>query len=132
MSMSDTLADMLTRIRNGQRAGLSFVVSPSSKLRKSVLDVLVSNGYLLGYKEVEVRKGINELNIELKYYDELAVIKELKKVSKPGKRVYSGISKLPRVYNGLGIWILSTPKGVMCDKVARQSNVGGEVIAKVF
>lgn len=132
MSMSDTLADMLTRIRNGQRAGLSFVVSPSSKLRKSVLDVLVSNGYLLGYKEVEVRKGINELNIELKYYDELAVIKELKKVSKPGKRVYSGISKLPRVYNGLGIWILSTPKGVMCDKVARQNNVGGEVIAKVF
>lgn len=132
MSMSDTLADMLTRIRNGQRAGLESVVSPSSKLRKSVLDVLVNNGYLLGYKEVELRKGINELKIELKYHEDLAVIKELKKVSKPGKRVYSGISKLPRVYNGLGIWILSTPKGVMCDKDARQNNVGGEIIAKVF
>ncbi|GAB3117829.1 30S ribosomal protein S8 [Novispirillum itersonii] len=132
MSMTDPLGDMLTRIRNGQRAGKSSVVSPASKLRSTVLDVLVREGYIRGYERYNVRTGIDELRIELKYHEGQPVIKEITRVSKPGRRTYSKIKDLPKVYNGLGISILSTPRGVMSDHEARQANVGGEVIARVF
>jgi len=132
MSMSDPLGDMLTRIRNGQRAHKNTVGAPASRFRKSVLDVLVREGYIRGYNESEVRKGIQELNIELKYHEGEPVITQIARVSTPGRRVYSGAKGLPRVYNGLGISILSTPSGVMSDHEARQANVGGEVLCKVF
>ncbi len=132
MSMTDPLADMLTRIRNGQRARKTSVAAPASRFRKSVLDVLVREGYIRGYEEVEVRKGVSELKIELKYHEGAPVISQIARVSTPGRRVYSGAKDLPRVYNGLGISILSTPRGVMSDFEARQANVGGEVLCKVF
>lgn len=132
MSMTDPLGDMLTRIRNGQRARKSNVAAPASRFRKSVLDVLVREGYIRGYDEHEVRKGIQELSIELKYHEGEPVISQIARVSTPGRRVYSGAKELPRVYNGLGISILSTPSGVMSDHEARQANVGGEVLCKVF
>ena len=130
--MSDPLGDMLTRIRNGQMARKATVPVPSSKLRARVLDVLEREGYIRGYSAAEIRKGINELNVELKYFDGEPVIKEIARVSKPGRRVYSGIKDLGRVYNGLGISILSTPKGVMSDAEARDNNVGGEVLCRVY
>ncbi len=132
MSMSDPLGDMLTRIRNGQRAGMSSIISPASKLRANVLDVLQSEGYIRGYSQAELRDGISELTIELKYYEGEPVIREIQRVSRPGQRVYSRINDLGKVYDGLGIAILSTPKGVLSDHDARTQNVGGEVLCRVF
>ena len=132
MSMSDPLGDMLTRIRNGQRAQKSSILSPASRLRANVLDVLKREGYIRGYSQAELQPGISELTIELKYHDGGPVIREIHRVSKPGRRVYSKIKDLPRVYNGLGISILSTPQGVMSDTEARAANVGGEVLCMVF
>lgn len=132
MTMSDPLGDMLTRIRNGQSARKDVVNSPASKFRSNVLDVLMREGYIRNYSSVEVRPGINELKIELKYHDGLPVISEIHRVSRPGRRVYSKIKDLTRVYNGLGIAILSTPRGVMSDLEAREAKVGGEILCHVF
>ena len=132
MSMSDPVADLLTRIRNGQRAKKSSVNTPSSKLRANVLDVLKREGYIRNFSKFERRPGIHEFKIELKYYEGKPVISEIKRVSTPGRRVYSSISDLPRTYNGLGISILSTPRGVMSDNEARAAHVGGEVLCQVF
>ena len=132
MTMSDPLGDMLTRIRNGQRAMKSSVVSPASRLRANVLEVLQREGYIRGFSMAEMDPGIRELTIELKYYEGVPVINEIRRVSKPGCRVYSGIKDLSPVYNGLGISILSTPQGVMSDGEARAANVGGEVLCRIF
>ena len=132
MSMSDPLGDMITRIRNGQSARKSIVSAPSSRLRANVLEVLKREGYIRDYSAVEVRTGISELKIELKYHEGSPVISEIKRVSTPVRRVYSGINDLKRVYNGLGIAILSTPRGVLSDNEARVANVGGEVLCQVF
>jgi small subunit ribosomal protein S8 len=132
MSMSDPLGDMLTRIRNGQRASKSDVLSPASRLRGNVLEVLKREGYIRGFKQSEKLPGISEIKIELKYHEGAPVIREIRRVSKPGRRVYSKIKDLPRVYNGLGISILSTPQGVLSDSEARAANVGGEVLCMVF
>jgi small subunit ribosomal protein S8 len=131
MNLSDPLGDMLTRIRNAQLRRASVVSTPASKLRESVLDVLISEGYIRGYSEVE-KNGKRELDVELKYYDGAPVITEIKRISKPGRRVYSAVNDLPQVRNGLGISILSTSKGVMSDSVAREHNVGGEILCRVF
>jgi len=130
MSLSDPLGDMLTRIRNGQSAQKNAVKSPASKLRRNVLEVLKREGYIRGFQQQE--EGHKELSIELKYHNGEPVIKELRRVSKPGRRVYSGVKDLPRIYNGLGIAILSTPRGVMSDAEAREAHVGGEVLCTVF
>lgn len=132
MSLSDPVGDMLTRIRNGQAARLDSVTMPASRLRANVLDVLQREGYIRGYLEEEVRGGIREIRVELKYDNGKPVIREVHRVSTPGRRIYSKISDLPKVYNGLGISILSTPRGVMSDSEARTANVGGEVLCKVF
>jgi small subunit ribosomal protein S8 len=132
MTMSDPLGDMITRIRNGQRTQKSVVMAPASQLRMNVLDVLKREGYIRDFSRAEVSPGIAEIRIELKYAEGEPVIKELRRVSKPGRRVYSKIKDLPRVYNGLGISILSTPRGVMSDNEARAANVGGEVLCTVF
>ena len=132
MSLSGPLGDMLTRIRNGQRARQSRIVSPASRLRADVLDVLKREGYIRGYSSEDVRPGVKILNIELKYSEGEPVIKEINRVSKPGRRVYAKIKELPKVYNGFGVSILSTPRGVMSDNEARAANVGGEVLCRVF
>jgi small subunit ribosomal protein S8 len=132
MSMSDPMGDMLTRIRNGQQARKSTVVAPASRFRSSVLDVLKREGYIRGFSKLESRPGISEIKIELKYHEGDPVIREIKRVSTPGCRVYSKIKDLPRIYNGLGISIISTPRGVMSDAEARAANVGGEVLCRVF
>lgn len=132
MSLSDPLGDLLTRIRNGQRAGKQLVESPSSRLRVNVLDVLKREGYIRDYSTEEVRTGIGRVRVELKYAEGRPVIRKIDRVSKPGRRVYSKVSDLPRVYNGLGISILSTPRGVMSDSEARAANVGGEILCQVF
>ncbi|MGQ9369693.1 30S ribosomal protein S8 [Azospirillum sp. ST 5-10] len=132
MALSDPLGDMLTRIRNGQRARMSSVESPASKLRSNVLEVLKREGYIRGYSQEQVRPGVANLKIELKYHEGEPVIKQIARVSKPGRRVYSKIADLPKVYSGLGISILSTPRGVMSDNEARAANVGGEVLCRVF
>lgn len=132
MSMSDPLGDMLTRIRNAQRARLSVCTAPASNLRANVLDVLKREGYIRGFAAEQVRPGVSNLRIELKYNEGEPVIKEITRVSRPGRRVYSKIKELPRVYAGLGISILSTPRGVMSDVEARAANVGGEVLCRVF
>ncbi|MEK9708306.1 MAG: 30S ribosomal protein S8 [Alphaproteobacteria bacterium] len=132
MSMTDPLGDMLTRIRNGQQAGLTTVTSPASKLRERVLDVLQQEGFIRGYSVTELRSGISEITIELKYQEGTPVIREIQRVSRPGRRVYSKIRDLRQVYGGLGIAILSTPKGVLSDNSARAENVGGEVLCHVF
>ncbi len=132
MSMTDPLGDMLTRIRNGQRARKTVVDSPASKIRANVLEVLQREGYIRSFSREEIRPGVAELKIELKYVDGEPVIREITRVSKPGRRIYSKIADLPRVYNGLGIAILSTPRGVMSDNEARAANVGGEVLCRVF
>jgi small subunit ribosomal protein S8 len=132
MSLSDPVGDMLTRIRNAQRARHSVCVAPSSKLRENVLAVLKREGFIRGFEAQELRPGISQLRIELKYNEGEPVIKEIHRVSKPGRRVYSKIKELPRVYAGLGISILSTPRGVMSDSEARAANVGGEVLCRVF
>lgn len=132
MSMTDPLGDLLTRIRNGQRANKATVVSPASSLRANVLEVLKREGYIRGYSRAELRPGVAQLSIELKYHEGQPVIKEIARVSTPGRRVYSKIADLRRVANGLGITILSTPRGVMSDTEARAQNVGGEVLCEVF
>ena len=132
MSMSDPLGDMLTRIRNGQRANKAVITVPASKLRSNVLDVLQREGFIRGYSWAEIRSGIAELTVELKYSEGQPVIREINRVSKPGRRVYAGIKKLQPIYNGLGVAILSTPRGVMSDSEARAANVGGEVLCQVF
>lgn len=133
MALSDPLGDMLTRIRNGQKARLDSVQSPASKLRASVLDVLKREGYIRGFSEQQSEVGpFQEFRIELKYHEGEPVIREISRVSKPGRRVYSKVADLPRVYNGLGISILSTPRGVMSDGEARAAKVGGEVLCRVF
>ena len=132
MSMSDPLGDMLTRIRNAQRARQSRCVAPASKLRENVLDVLKREGFIRAWKTEDVRPGIKHIAIELKYAEGEPAIKEITRVSKPGRRVYSKIKELPKFYNGLGISILSTPRGVMSDIEARAANVGGEVLCRVF
>ena len=131
MALTDPIGDMLTRIRNGQRARKDSIVSPASKLRVRVLDVLQREGYIRGYSEEDLgpAKGIR---IELKYFEGQPAIKHVARVSKPGRRVYSGSKELPNVRNGLGITIVSTPKGVLSDNEARAQNVGGEVLAEVF
>lgn len=131
MALTDPLGDLLTRIRNGQQAGKSSIDSPASKLRANVLEVLKKEGYIRGYAVVEDGNKRN-LRIELKYYEGEPVIKTINRISTPGRRVYSGIEDLPKVRGGLGISILSTPRGVMSDIEARASNVGGEVLCRVF
>jgi small subunit ribosomal protein S8 len=123
---------MLTRIRNAQRSRHSSCIAPASKLRANVLDVLRREGYIRGFAAEELRPGVAQLRIELKYNEGEPVIKEIHRVSKPGRRVYSKIKELPRVYAGLGVSILSTPRGVMSDAEARAANVGGEVLCRVF
>lgn len=132
MSVNDPIADLLTRIRNAQRARKTTVITPASRLRANVLEVLKREGYIRGYTSADVREGVTQFTVELKYHDGQPVIRELRRVSKPGRRVYSRIQDLPRVYNGLGISILSTPRGVMSDGEARAANVGGEVLCTVF
>ena len=131
MAMNDPLGDLLTRIRNGQQARKDSVVSPASKLRARVLEVLAREGYIRGYKE-EALGAAKGLRIELKYFEGQPAIRHVARVSKPGRRVYSGAKELPRVRNGLGITIISTPKGVLSDAEARDQNVGGEILAEVF
>jgi small subunit ribosomal protein S8 len=131
MAMTDPLGDMLTRIRNGQQAKKDSVLTPASKLRAHVLDVLQREGYIRGYSEEELA-GQRGLRIELKYFEGQPAIQHLARVSKPGRRVYSGARELPRVRNGLGMTIVSTPRGVLSDADAREQNVGGEVLAEVF
>ena len=130
--MNDPLGDMLTRIRNAQMRGKSTTQSPSSKLRKWVLDVLADEGYIRGYEETTDKHGHPAVEISLKYYEGTPVIRELKRVSKPGRRVYLGVKDIPSVRQGLGVSIVSTPKGVMSDAAARSANVGGEVLCTVF
>jgi small subunit ribosomal protein S8 len=132
MSMTDPLGDLLTRIRNAQMRKKNKVSSPTSRLRAGVLDVLKTEGYIRGYASVEHKDGRSEFEIELKYFDGAPVIREIERISKPGRRVYVSVKALPRVNNGLGVAILSTPKGVMADHDAREQNVGGEILCTVF
>ncbi len=132
MMMNDPLGDMLTRIRNAQMRGKSTVSTPASKLRAWVLDVLLAEGYIRGYERSETDNGQGELTISLKYFEGTPVIRDLKRVSKPGRRVYMGVKEIPTVRNGLGVSIVSTPKGVMSDAAARAANVGGEVLCTIF
>ncbi len=132
MMMNDPLGDMLTRIRNAQMRGKSTVSTPASKLRAWVLDVLAGEGYIRGYESAKTDNGQGELVISLKYYEGTPVIREIKRVSKPGRRVYMSVKDIPAVRNGLGVSIVSTPKGVMSDAAARTANVGGEVLCTVF
>jgi small subunit ribosomal protein S8 len=132
MGFNDPLGDMITRIRNAQLRAKSKVSTPGSRLRASVLDVLQTEGYIRGYATVEHSDGRTEFEIELKYFDGTPVIQEIARVSKPGRRVYASVKALPRVHNGLGVAILSTPKGVMADHSAREANVGGEILCTVF
>ena len=132
MTLTDPIGDMFSRIRNGQMRSLNFVEIPSSNFRKNILEILKSEGYI---KDFFVSKSENNkvnLKITLKYYEGDPVIKEIKRISKPGRRVYSRASSIPRVMNGLGIAILSTPKGVMSDVDARKNNIGGEIICRIF
>ncbi len=131
MAMTDPLGDMLTRIRNGQSAKKDSILTPASKLRANVLDVLQREGYIRGYTEEQLA-GQKGLRIELKYFEGAPAIQHLARVSKPGRRVYSGSQELPRIRNGLGMTIVSTPRGVLSDAEARDQNVGGEVLAEVF
>ncbi|MEP3233173.1 MAG: 30S ribosomal protein S8 [Hyphomicrobiales bacterium] len=132
MSMTDPLGDMLTRIRNAQMRDKSSVVTPASRLRANVLEVLQSEGFIRGYSQAEYAAGKSEITIELKYFDGEPVIREIKRISKPGRRVYSSVKNIPTVSNGLGVSILSTPKGVMSDSRAREENVGGEILCQIF
>ncbi|MBB4085985.1 30S ribosomal protein S8 [Sphingomonas carotinifaciens] len=131
MAVTDPLGDLLTRIRNGQRAKKDSVLSPASKLRVRVLDVLQREGYIRGYSEEQMGPAAG-IRIELKYFEGQPAIKHIARVSKPGRRIYSGAQELPRVRNGLGITIVSTPRGVLSDAEAREQNAGGEVLAEVF
>ena len=130
--MTDPLADMLTRIRNALLRGKPTVITPASKLRENVLSVLQDEGYIRGFMKLEIEGEFPMFEIELKYHEGDPVIKEIKRISKPGRRVYSRATSIPTVMNGLGLAILSTPKGVMSDEDARKNNVGGEIICWVF
>jgi small subunit ribosomal protein S8 len=132
MALNDPLGDMITRIRNAQQRAKPKVSTPGSKLRARVLDVLQTEGYIRGYATVEHSDGRTEFEIELKYFDGTPVIQEIARVSKPGRRVYASVKALPRIHNGLGVAILSTPKGVLADHAARDANVGGEILCTVF
>ena len=132
MSMNDPLGDLLSRIRNAQMRNKSKVSTPGSKMRARVLEVLKNEGYIRGYSSMEHKDGRSEFEIELKYFDGAPVIREISRVSKPGRRVYASVKNLPRINNGLGISIVSTPKGIMADHEARDQNVGGEVLCTVF
>ena len=132
MALTDPLGDMLTRIRNGQSARKDSVTTPASKLRARVLDVLQREGYIRGYSKEDTTGPQANIRIELKYFEGQPAIQHLARVSKPGRRVYAGAQELPRVKNGLGITIVSTPKGVLSDAEARAENVGGEVLCQVF
>jgi small subunit ribosomal protein S8 len=132
MSVNDPLGDMLARIRNASMRGKSTVRTPASKVRKWVLDVLQAEGYIRGYEETKDKRGLPELEISLKYFDGHSVIRELRRISTPGRRVYTGVKEMPQVRQGLGIAIVSTPRGVMSDAQARTANIGGEVLCTVF
>ncbi|MBZ4021127.1 30S ribosomal protein S8 [Rhodobacter sp. TJ_12] len=132
MSVNDPLGDMLTRIRNAQMRGKSTVRTPASKLRAWVLDVLAAEGYIRGYEKTTSATGKPELEISLKYFEGTPVIREIARVSTPGRRVYASVKEIPSVRQGLGVSIVSTPKGVMTDAAARTANVGGEVLCTVF
>src|SRR6202790_2168389 len=132
MSSHDPISDLITRIRNAQMRKKSKVSSPGSRMRANVLEVLKNEGYIRGYATVEHTGGRSELEIELKYFDGEPVIREISRVSKPGRRVYVSVKNLPRINNGLGVAIVSTPKGVMADHDARDANVGGEILFTVF
>ena len=132
MSLSDPLGDMLTRIRNAQIRKKDYVHMPASRFRANVLEVLEREGYIRGFKKIELENQKNNFEIELKYIDGEPVIKEISRISTPGRRVYSKINDLQRNFDGLGISILSTPKGVMSDNQARKNNVGGEILCEVF
>jgi small subunit ribosomal protein S8 len=132
MAVTDPIGDLITRIRNAQARNKSKVSTPGSSLRVRVLDVLKSEGYIRGYASVQHSDGRSELEIELKYFDGAPVIREIERVSKPGRRVYASVKNLPRINNGLGVAVVSTPKGVMADHEARDANVGGEILFTVF
>ena len=132
MSMTDPLGDMLTRIRNAIGRKKTKVSTPASKLRARVLDVMKSEGYIRDYAQVDFDNGKSEIEIELKYFEGAPVIREISRVSKPGRRVYVSVKSIPHVANGLGVSILSTPKGVMADHQAREENVGGEILCRIF
>jgi small subunit ribosomal protein S8 len=132
MAMTDPIGDLITRIRNAQQRAKSKVSTPASKLRERVLEVLKTEGYIRGYATVEHGDGRSEIEIELKYFDGAPVIREIARVSKPGRRVYASVRNLPRINNGLGVAVVSTPKGVMADHAARDANVGGEILFTVF
>lgn len=131
MSANDPISDLITRIRNAQMRAKSKVSTPGSQLRERVLEVLKTEGYIRGYASVE-KDGRSEIEIELKYYEGAPVIREISRVSKPGRRVYASVKNLPRINNGLGVAVVSTPKGVMADHEARDANVGGEILFTVF
>ncbi len=131
MSMTDPIGDLITRIRNAQQRAKSKVSTPASKLRERVLEVLKTEGYIRGYATVAHSDGRSEIEIELKYFDGAPVIREIARVSKPGRRVYASVRNLPRINNGLGVAVVSTPKGVMADHAARDANVGGEILFTV-
>jgi small subunit ribosomal protein S8 len=132
MAITDPIGDLLSRIRNGQLRGLAKIKSPNSRLRARLLDVLQAEGFIRGYAEVEFKTGMREIEIELKYHEGEPVIRELKRVSTPGRRVYASVKDLKPHRQGLGVSIVSTPQGVMTDTAAREKNVGGEVLCQVF
>jgi small subunit ribosomal protein S8 len=132
MAINDPLGDMLARIRNAQMRHRPKVVTPASLIRGRVLDVLTEEGYIRGYTRVEPKGGTATFEIELKYHNGQPAIREIRRVSKPGRRVYSPVREIPTVANGLGVSILSTPKGVMSDSKAREENVGGEILCSIF
>jgi small subunit ribosomal protein S8 len=132
MQLNDPLGDLIARINNAQMRKKPKVSTPGSRLRANVLEVLKTEGFIRGYSSVEHKDGRSELEIELKYFDGEPVIREIERVSKPGRRVYASVKNLPRVNNGLGISVLSTPKGIMADHEAREANVGGEILFTVF
>ncbi len=132
MSMSDPLADMIARIRNGQKARKAQVAVKAAKLHTAVLGVLKDEGYIRGFADKEIRKGVRETIVDLRYHEGQPAIREIERISSPGRRVYSGIKSLARPHGGLGVAIVSTPQGVMSDSAARTKNVGGEVICRVY
>jgi small subunit ribosomal protein S8 len=132
MAINDPISDLLTRIRNGYAARLHKLVMPASRQRREVCDVLKREGYIRDYSTAEVRKGVSELTVELKYFEGEPVIQRAVRVSKPGRRMYAQIETLPRVFNGMGIAILSTSKGILSDSEARVQNVGGEVLCQIL
>ena len=132
MTLMDPIGDMFTRIRNGQMRNLNSVNIPASKFRSKILDILKSEGYITGYYLESLENNKKIIKVNLKYYEGMPVIKEIKRISKPGRRVYSRATSIPKIQNGLGLAIISTPQGVMSDIDARKNNIGGEIICKVF